>query len=276
MKGADILKFLLALVVVWIHTGNSDLYGLVNWAVPAFFFLSGFFLFGKVFVSGSGASETVSVWLGKTLQLYLIWTAIFSPFAIIGFAKEGMPFVKAVAVYLRNVVFVGENYLSWPLWYLLGLLQAGAVIWLTLRIRLPFWGLIVMAATLFCLPYFIDFEEIGIYHKIFVTTRNGFFIGLPFMTLGGLFRKLFPGIKGWPNDSRWRKPSLGLRFFSIHIYLTHMLFAGLLMLMLSFERGLALWGITCLLAIVSGTIVFCYPHLQKALFGKQYCSDCCL
>ena len=262
MKGADLLKFLLSLLVVWIHTGDNDLYGLVNWAVPVFFFLSGYFLFGKIFVAGQLSSGTVSAWWVKTLRLYLIWTVVFLPFTIIGFAREGMPAMKAVAVFLRNVIFFGENYLSWPLWYLLGLLQAGCVIWLAQHIRIPFWGLCLFAASLYLLTYLIHFEEIGIYHKTFVTTRNGFFIGLPCMTLGGLFRKMFPGIKGWPNDSRWHKPSLGLRFFSIHIYLTHMLFAGLLMLVLSFERGLGLWGITCLLTIASGAIVYFLPSIS--------------
>ena len=272
MKGADILKFLLALVVVWIHTGDSDLYGLVYFAVPAFFFLSGFFLFGKVFRESSDASSVVSAWLGKTLRIYLLWTAIYLPFAIIGFAKEGMPFVKAVAVYLRNVVFVGENYLSWPLWYLLGLLQAGAVIWFALKVRIPLWGLCAIAATLFFLPRLIRLEEMDLYHKVFVATRNGFFIGLPCMFLGGLFRKLFPGITGWPKDSRFYKPALAFRFFSIHIYLTHMLFAGLFFLLWSPERGIVLWGITCLLALVSGSVIFFFPQLQKVLYGRQYCN----
>ena len=270
MKGADLLKFLLSLVVVWIHTGNNDLNGLLNWAVHIFFFLSGFFLFGKIIYAHACTSEVISKWLRKTLRMYLVWTAIYLPFAIIGFASEGMPFVKAVAVYLRNVVFVGENYLSWPLWYLLGLLQAGVVIWCAQRIHVPFWGLCAVAALLFCLPYLIHFEETGIYHKVFVNTRNGFFIGFPCMVMGGIFRKLFPGITGWPNDSRFFKPALAFRFFSIHIYLTHMLFAGLLMLLWSPERGIGLWGITCLMTIVSGMIFYFFPRLQKVLYGRQY------
>lgn len=272
MKCADILKFLLALLVVWIHTGDSDLYGLVNFAVPTFFFLSGYFLFGKIFHSGSDTVAVVSLWLGKTLRLYLIWTVIFLPFAVLGFAREGMPFVKAVAVYLRNVVFVGENYLSWPLWYLLGLLQAGVVIWFAQRIRIPFWGLCAIAAIFFIFPRLICLEEMGLYHKVFVTTRNGFFVGLPCMVLGGIFRKLFPGITGWPKDGRFYKPALAFRFFSIHVYFTHMLFAGFFFLLLSVERGIVLWGITCLIALVTGLVVYFFPQLQKVLYGRQYCN----
>ena len=49
MKGIDTLKFLFSLVVVWIHTGVGNLGGLTPWAVPFFFLVSGFFLFGKLF-----------------------------------------------------------------------------------------------------------------------------------------------------------------------------------------------------------------------------------
>ena len=37
MKGADLLKFLLSLVVVWIHTGTNDLHGLTK--IAGFFSL---------------------------------------------------------------------------------------------------------------------------------------------------------------------------------------------------------------------------------------------
>ncbi len=272
MKGADILKFLLSLVVVWIHTGDSDLWGLTKWAVPVFFVLSGFFLWTKIFAQeGAGEkSEVVGRWMGKNLRLYLVWTLIFLPFAIYGFASEGMPFLKACAVWVRNVVLVGENYLSWPLWYLLGLLWAGAIIWLSLKIRMPFWSLCILAVVLYAIPKLIDLEGIHGYVTLFKDTSNGFFVGFPFMMLGGLIRKMFPGITGWSKASRWYRPSLCLRYFSLHIYLTHMLFAGCLILLSSPERGAGFWGITVLLCLVSGAIIWLFPKVQRVLYGRAY------
>lgn len=272
MKGADTLKFLLSLVVVWIHTGNSDLWGVTKWAVPVFFVLSGFFLWTKIIAEteADGKCKAVQRWLGNNLRLYLVWTLIFLPFAIYGFASEGMPFLKACAVWVRNVVLVGENYLSWPLWYLLGLLWAGAMIWLSLKVKVPFWSLCILAVILFAVPRLIDLEGIHGYVTLFKHTSNGLFVGFPFMMLGGFIRKVFPDITGWPKPSRWYRPSLCLRFFSVHIYLTHMLFAGALMLTCSPAKGLLLWGVTVLLTLVSGVVLWLIPSAQKALYGRVY------
>ena len=269
MKGADLLKFILSLVVVWIHTGTSELYGLVNVAVPIFFALSGFFLFGKS-AGEKHDCATVQNYLFKTLQLYLLWTFIYLPFAVIGFRMEATPLLKASAIWLRNVAFVGENYLSWPLWYLLGLLQAGLIIWMCEKLHLPQWGYLLLAALLYGLPYLIPLNQISWYTFIFKSTRNGLFIGFPYMVLGGAIRYLFPAIQGWKKDNPWYKPAIALRFFSIHVYLTHMLFAGALMLTCSPTKGLLLWGVTVLLTLGFGVVLWLIPSAQKALYGRMY------
>ena len=98
MKGIDTLKFLFSLVVVWIHTGVGNLGGLTPWAVPFFFLVSGFFLFGKLFDEPDRAARSArtGAWWRKILRLYLLWSLIFLPFAIIGFANDHLAPVKAV------------------------------------------------------------------------------------------------------------------------------------------------------------------------------------
>ena len=272
MKGADLLKFLLSLDDVWIHTGDSDLHGFVSWAVPIFFVLSGFFLFGKIFASRAWEASTrvISTWMGKTLRLYLIWTLIYLPFAIYGFALEGTPWLKSSAIWLRNVIFVGENYLSWPLRYLLGMLQAGCILWLAYKCRMPFWALCLAAALFAALPYLAHLDDCQRYITIFKSTRNGFFLGFPLMVLGGLLRKLFPGIVGWPRDTLQYKAGLTFRFMSIHIYLTHMLWVGLLGFLLPVEKGFRQWGIAVLAALLTGLVVYLLPALQQVLYGRKY------
>ena len=269
MKGADLLKFILSLVVVWIHTGTSDLYGLVNIAVPIFFALSGFFLFGKI-GRGKHDSATVLNWLFKTLQLYLLWTLIYLPFAVISFRMEATPLLKASAIWLRNVVFVGENYLSWPLWYLLGLLQAGLIILTYEKLRLPFWGYVPLAVLLYGLPYLIPLSQTSWYTLIFKSTGNGLFIGFPYMVLGGAIRYLFPAIQGWKKDNPWYKPAIALRFFSIHVYLTHMLWAGMLILLAKMPRGFILWTVSMAICFVSGIIIHKIPKLEYMFYGRNY------
>ena len=274
MKGADLLKFLLSIIVVWIYTGTNDLYGLTKFVVPILFFLSGFFLSGKMFREIRGREERgcesiVGIWLLKTLRLYVIWTVIYLPFAIVGFEKEGIPVRESAIQYIQNVVFVGENYLSWPLWYLLGLLQAGIIIWIGEKIRLPLWGYLILALMFYLLPDYLQLESNHLYLSLFKTIRNGFFLGFPCMVLGGLFHYIFSGITGWPADSSWFKVALTLRFFSTHIYLTHMLWGGVMILAIQQERGIFLWAASVCAAIATGFIINKSGSIKKILYGRS-------
>lgn len=246
--------------------------GLTSWAVPLFFVLSGFFLWSKIFKENNcnGKCRVVSNWLTKILYMYVIWTVIYLPFSYIGFAKESMPFLKSVAIWLRNCIFVGENYLSCPLWYLLGLLWAGGIIWMGLKIKTPFLLFCVLACVLFVVPFICDLEDFHLYTSLFIHSRNGLFVGFPFMMLGGIIRKLYPQIKGWPAESRWHRTSLSFRFLSVHIYFTHMIYAGIMMLLLQPERGFSLWLTTVLIAFIVGLIVWFLPTVQMALYGRVY------
>lgn len=272
MKGIDTLKFLFSLVVVWIHTGVGNLGGLTPWAVPFFFLVSGFFLFGKLFPEPQREAKNALIgqWWKSILRLYLIWSLIFLPFAIIGFANDHLGPFKSIVVYLRNLVLVGENYLSWPLWYLLGMLWAGAIIWAANKLRLPFWVLCLLAVLLAVTPWLMKLENNELYLKLFKTTRNGFFIGYPFIILGGLIRRILPPMKNWEAGSWQQKAALNFRFLSTHIYLSHMIWAGLLIPIWGFERGLLFWAITCLLSILSGLALRPFDRVVRFLYGRSY------
>ena len=272
MKGLDSLKFFFSLVVVWIHTGVGNLGGLTYAAVPFFFVVSGFFLFGKLFDEKDFSDKEVRIdrWWRKTLRLYLIWSLIFMPYSILGLVHDQLGPVKAISLYFRNLILVGENYLSWPLWYLLGMLWAGAIIWFANKLRLPFWSLCLIALLLALTPKILSLEESALYLKLFKTTRNGFFIGFPFMVLGGLIRRFVPSMKNWDHGSWQEKTALNFRFLSIHIYLSHMIWAGLLILIWGFERGLTFWAITCAISIVTGLLIRPCDKMVKFLYGRTF------
>lgn len=272
MRGIDTLKLFFSLVVVWIHTGIGDLGGLTNWAVPFFFIISGFFLWGKLFERDTLEESNIILnnWLKKTLSLYLLWSLFFLPYAIIGFHNGHFGPVKSVILYLRNILLVGENYLSWPLWYLLGLLWAGVIIWIANKLKIPFWGLCLLALILFLVPKLNLIKGSSLYWKFFLTTRNGFFVGFPFMVLGGVIRKFLPPMKIWNPNSWQYKTALHFRYLSIHIYLSHMIWAGLLILYFGFERSLLFWGITCIISILTGLLIRPADRLVKFLYGRTY------
>lgn len=273
MKGADITKLLLSLVVVWIHTGTNSLYGIAEWVVPIFFFFSGYFLFAKIEKSGVGSTsaDIVFSWIRKTVSLYLTWTVIYLPFAIYGFYLDGLTPMKAFVIWVRNVVFVGENFMSWPLWYLLGMIQAGCIIWFFEKINAPFAFLCLFAMLLYIAPKFIPFEQMKWYVTLFRTTRNGFFIGMPFMVLGGVgVRTNLLAFNAWKSGTVQHKIAMQLRFLSIHIYLTHMLWAEVLILSLHFSRGLALWTVVSLISMMTGLCLLPFEKVKRTLYGRPF------
>lgn len=273
MKGIDTLKLFFSLVVVWIHTGVGDLGGLTPWAVPFFFTVSGFFLFGKIFKESDSIirNNIIATWLKHTLRLYLIWSLIFLPYAIYGYYQDHTPFLKSTIIYIRDLLFVGEHYLSWPLWYLLGLLWSGFLIFISNKLHIPFWILCLIACFLFVGEKYIPLNRYSTYYYLFFkTTRNGIFLGFPFMVLGGLIRRILPPMKNWDTGSWQQKTALNFRFLSIHIYLSHMIWGGLLILIWGFERSLLFWAVTCAISIVTGLLIRPADRLVKFLYGRTY------
>lgn len=125
----DVVKYLMAFCVIAIHTlplknGHNEVLikffntG-VSIAVP-FFFLSSGYLIARKF-SGNKKSNLflIDKQIKKLLQYYIIWTLIYLPLTIYGFIQSGDGLKKSCGLFFRNLVFQGENYYSWPLWFLL-------------------------------------------------------------------------------------------------------------------------------------------------------------
>lgn len=202
----DFMKVIMAVLVVAIHTSFSSIIGDVNGqkiimrvlgiSVPFFFVASGFLIWNKIWSSSKEEKlNRLKGWIKKTARLYMWWTLIYLPFTIYGFYKdENLSVLKSVALFFRNFLLVGENYLSWPLWYLLGMLVAGCIIYLMVRWdwkdRTMFLvGLLfalIGASINFCISNGILESITAIYVKLFNSTRNGFFEGLPYILIGVL------------------------------------------------------------------------------------------
>ena len=152
----DVVKCVMAIFVVAIHThpqsiiGSPSLENLIlrayQMAVPYFFLVSGFFLGNKIW--GPEPLQYVRRWLKHVFVLYTIWTVLYLPYTLYGFWIEQTKVTTAVIVFARNFLLVGENYMSWPLWYLLGMLVAGVIIYLFLRLRLGLKSMIGCAVLL--------------------------------------------------------------------------------------------------------------------------------
>ena len=185
----DLLKYICALLVVSIHIAPLSSffevipltkylnYGIQNYiarlAVPFYFAAAGFFLFRKIDFNNFDISITKN-YIIKLLRLLGVWTVL---------------------------LFVGGTV---HLWYMGGLVVAVCVLSVLLCKQVSLKKMIVIALFLYIFgllgdPYFGLFKILQnykavkyatkAYFVIFGTTRNGLFMGFPFLLLGGVIEK---------------------------------------------------------------------------------------
>lgn len=126
----DVVKFFMAFVVVAIHTHPLEyldnevlkfLYDIITpCAVPFFFLVTGFFIGGKLHGKDKECSDVIFTnSIKKTIRLYIIWSLIYFPLAIWEYMTNEFAWYIDIFLYIRGLLFVGEHFNSWILWYLL-------------------------------------------------------------------------------------------------------------------------------------------------------------
>lgn len=60
----------------------------------------------------------------KIFNIYIIWSIVYLPLTVYGWFIEGNKTVEYVVLCIRNYILVGDNFYSWALWYLNGLIFA--------------------------------------------------------------------------------------------------------------------------------------------------------
>lgn len=127
--GFDILKLILALLVVaihcWVESYSKGLYSVCILAVPCFFIMSGFLL-----EKHSDSITHYRRYIRKVLQMYIVWVLVYLPFSIYEMFVSGKPYSESLYWYARNVFISGDLYQGWQLWYLLALLQVSITVYL--------------------------------------------------------------------------------------------------------------------------------------------------
>ncbi len=203
-KFMDLWKLVCAFLVIGIHTrpfmASSELldrlfyYDIANYAVPFFYACTGFFLVIKHRERDIRDKLLLSTW--KFIKVYVCWSALYLPLTIYGWFAEGGSGIKYVMQCLRNYIFVGENYYSWTLWYLNGLIFALLLIFALIR-RVSIRKMIFLGTMLYTVGVILTAlnEHIDkipltlasfviLYFKLFVTTRNGLFQSFVFILIG--------------------------------------------------------------------------------------------
>lgn len=171
----DITKLIMSFCVVAIHThplencSNKILLSIyetfVSNAVPFFFIASGFLLSLKLKYPFSNNESICQIkqYFKRMIKLYSIWTLIYFPMAVYHFIDTGVDLAGAVLIYIKGFIFAGEQYNSWPLWYLLSTIYALIFILFLLQIahqspeRIIYFG-VVMFITGTLISYLLNFD----------------------------------------------------------------------------------------------------------------------
>jgi len=194
----DILKVMLAVLVVGIHTAFlSDVSqvanhltanGLFRIAVPIFFIINGFFFFVAL------ESKPIN-WFKHILLLYLFWMLFYSYFWL----RPNELGVYQLSTLLETII-VGYHHL----WYLPGMLGAGAMLYLLRGLSTS--SLLTISILLFsvglAVQYLGNFEAFDSDHinsvlNVTWVYRNFLFFAFPFFTIGYLLKRT-----GWYKNIR--------------------------------------------------------------------------
>ena len=114
----DLMKFIMAMVVIAIHTQplvnctdfriNSIYNTVTAMAVPFFFIVSGYLLAKKcAFPYSSQDISKMMTYLNRIVKMYLIWTVIYTPIAIWHYISNQNTISYAILAYIRGLDFLG-------------------------------------------------------------------------------------------------------------------------------------------------------------------------
>ena len=133
--------------------------------------------------------------------MYALYTVIYFPLTLYG--VNDLSLGEAILSILRGTFIVGENFYSWPLWYLWALIGGAVIIKLLDKLKVSLEGCVILGFFLVLLaramgalhpfaeslPSKADTELIKGYFDVFKTTRNALFTAIPYLSLGLLLRK---------------------------------------------------------------------------------------
>ena len=178
----DILKFICAILIVFIHTKwhfQQEFLPLTRCAVPCFFMISGYLLFDneRRTIPRKRLKRNI-IHVGKILLwstlLYFIWEELLN---IIG--NDGQFLIHSAMNWLKmavlNVPLFGHH-----LWYLFAYLYVLLIMLLVDKYNK--WKLLYFITPLLLLPHIILLVS-GKYLSIYLI-RNFLFLGLPFFAIG--------------------------------------------------------------------------------------------
>lgn len=170
--------------------------------VPFFFITSGFFIQPKI-----NNKSKIFAYVKHIAEMYLVYAVICLPRIVNKFFRTNKPFLSECLNFTKNFFFTGADT---HLWYFVALIVAVAVLFfLVSTMKMSDKKIAVICILLYIAgvlgnAYIRPIKEIPTigallnkYLEIFLTTRNGLFLGLPYLFAGYFIRKNSEKIKNY-------------------------------------------------------------------------------
>ncbi|MBP7564085.1 MAG: acyltransferase family protein [Candidatus Cloacimonetes bacterium] len=200
----DFLKLIGSILVICIHTHplinlseTLDFWHinmLCRIAVPFFFISSGYFFYKKIHNYGH-QTIILKKYLYRIIRLYLFWSMIYFPFYV-GFSHINL---NSIRMFIMGFFLNGTFY---HLWFFPALISSVLLVYF-LSIRYSLKTIIISFSIIYIIGLFGDSyyhlsEYFGIkslidfYRSFFVYTRNGFFFGVLYVSIGAYISTINP------------------------------------------------------------------------------------
>lgn len=172
LNAVDLGKFLMAFFVVGCHTDPFlhctsrpvliVYHILLSYAVPFFFLATGYLLGRKLCAMPVyGDTAPLDGYIKKTFRMYIICSLLYLPLAISFFIQSDYPLWEMFTEYIKGLVFWGEHYNSWQLWYLLSSVYALLCIRFLVKHKVSIEVLAVLA--LLVIPLMVCVDALATY-----------------------------------------------------------------------------------------------------------------
>ncbi|MBY0097278.1 acyltransferase [Mesobacillus maritimus] len=197
----DFIKFFAILAVVIIHTFPVDtkfgyfmLDNLSRFAVPYFFAASGY-LFGIKVINNPTSYTYFKKYVIKIVKIYASWFLFYFLYDVLRIVLAGGNVRAELSKYLGqftplDLVYYGQGTSGYQLWFVIALVWSVSVLYLFFRMNKI--TLLLIAALCFNLLGLFG-QSYSIFYELTVrTTRDAFFIGLFYTTLGFWFAHASP------------------------------------------------------------------------------------
>lgn len=303
----DLTKFILSILIITIHVspfGNNNSAiaqslnyviknGVARIAVPIFFVISGFLLYKKIDKNSFSWKEPLR-YITKIFKLYFIWSLIYLPLNIDISLHNDTTFMHDLLSYIRNFLLVGSYS---QLWYLNATIFAVLMVSYFLYRRVSIKHILCISLGFYLIGLLAQswygiiaplssaapslWNLLLLLEKIIITTRNGLFEGMLFISIG-----LYFAVSNSKHNIKKAAFFLGI---SVILFISEILLLEKLMWIREYDMFLSLipiayWSFALISNIhlenhfiykklrILSTLIFCTHTLVKFIVQRIFCN----